>query len=90
MPVLEAMTAGVPVVVSSRGALPEVVGDAGLVVDPDDREALAGAMERLLTDDGLAAATAAKGMQRVRRFRWADTAESLVKAFERALETRPR
>ena len=52
LPVLEAMTVGVPVVASNRGALPEVVGDAGLLVEPDQPEALADAMARLLDDDG--------------------------------------
>jgi glycosyltransferase involved in cell wall biosynthesis len=88
MPVLEAMSAGVPVVVSNRGALPEVAGDAGLVVDPDDRDALAAAIERMLTDDALAAAAAAKGVARAQRFRWADTAACMLSAFERALATR--
>lgn len=88
MPVLEAMTAGVPVIVSNRGALPEVVGEAGLVVDPDDAAALCGAMERMLTDDAFAAASAAKGLQRARQFRWAETATAALGAFERALEAR--
>jgi glycosyltransferase involved in cell wall biosynthesis len=88
MPVLEAMAAGVPVVVSDRGALPEVVGDAGLVVDPDDRDGLAEAIERMLTDGALAAASAAKGAQRARRFQWSETAASLLSAFERAVASR--
>jgi glycosyltransferase involved in cell wall biosynthesis len=90
MPALEAMAIGVPVVVSNRGALPEVVGDAALVVDPDDRDALSGAMERMLTDDGFAAAAAAKGIQRARRFRWANTAATAIGAFERAMQARAR
>ncbi len=90
MPALEAMAAGVPVVVSNRGALPEVVDDAGLVVEPEDTEALAGAMERMLTDEAFAAASAAKGIQRARRFRWANTASCVIEAFERALENHRR
>jgi len=88
MPVLEAMGAGVPVVVSNRGALPEVAGDAGLVVDPDDPDALAAAIERMLDDEALAAAAAAKGVARARHFRWADTAACVLSAFERALAAR--
>lgn len=88
MPALEAMAAGVPVVVSNRGALPEVVGDAGLIVEADDREALEGAMERMLTDEAFAAASAGKGIQRARRFRWANTASCVLEAFERAMKTR--
>ncbi len=90
MPVLEAMAAGVPVIVSNRGALPEVVDEAGIVVEADDSEALAGAMERMLTDDAFAAASAAKGIQRARRFRWTNTAACVIEAFERALQTRSR
>ncbi len=86
MPVVEAMAAGVPVVVSNRGALPEVAGDAGIVVDPDDRDALAGAMERMLMDDSLAAASAAKGVLRARQFTWPQTAAAALGAFERAIE----
>ena len=56
MPALEAMTIGLPVVVSDRGALPEVVGDAGLLVDPEDPEAMAAAIERLLDSRELAVA----------------------------------
>ncbi len=56
MPALEAMTVGVPVVAANRGALPEVVRDAALLVDPLDEEALAGAMRRLLSDAGTGAA----------------------------------
>ncbi len=88
MPVLEAMSLGVPVVVSDRGALPEVVGDAGLIVDPTDRDALAAAIERMLTDEAFAAAAAARGTERARRFRWADSAAAAVGAFERAVASR--
>ena len=49
LPVLEAMTVGVPVIASDRGALPEVLGDAGLLVSPDDPEELAAAMQRVVT-----------------------------------------
>ena len=50
LPVLEAMALGVPVVASNRGALPEVVGDAGLLVAPDDARGLAAAIESVLLD----------------------------------------
>ncbi len=48
------MTVGVPVVAASRGALPEVLGDAGLLVDPDNPDQIASAIARLIEDDGLA------------------------------------
>src|SRR4030095_14269569 len=61
-PVLEAMTVGVPVVAASRGALPEVLGDAGILVDPEDPDQMASAMLHLLSDAGAAAACAAQGV----------------------------
>ncbi len=70
LPALEAMALGIPVVVSSRGALPEVVGDAGLVVDPDDAEGLADAMARVLDEPGLAAGMRARGLARAEVFSW--------------------
>src|SRR5581483_8746352 len=74
LPALEAMTIGVPVVAANRGAIPEVVGDAGPLVDPDAPEELASAIERLLDDASFAAACASKGLLRARHFRWEDTA----------------
>ena len=70
IPVLEAMSAGVPVVAANRGALPEVLGDAGTLVDPDDAEALAAAMHRMLTDEVFATACAQRGLARAREFSW--------------------
>jgi len=74
MSVLEAMSLGVPVVASNRGSLPEVIGDAGSLVDPDQPADLARAIARILDDEGFAAACAEKGLARARAFRWADTA----------------
>src|SRR6185295_12768302 len=68
--VLEAMSLGVPVVAANRGSLPEVVGDAGPLVDPERPADIAGAIARLLADDGYAAACAAKGLARARAFSW--------------------
>ncbi len=65
MPALEAMTIGLPVVASNRGALPEVVGDAGLLVDPEDASALAAAMARVLGNRD-AGAAAQRGRHRTR------------------------
>ena len=64
------MTVGVPVVAASRGALPEVLGDAGLLVDPDDPDQMASAIARMIEDDRLAAASASKGLMRSRHFDW--------------------
>jgi glycosyltransferase involved in cell wall biosynthesis len=69
MSVLEAMACGTPVVVSDRGALPEVVGDAGLVVAPT-QEAVTDALERVLCDERLAAQLGEAGAQRAAGFTW--------------------
>ncbi len=68
MPVLEAQSCGVPVMTSSNSSLPEVAGDAALLVDPHDVEAIAAAMARLASDPALRAELAARGLRNVRRF----------------------
>jgi glycosyltransferase involved in cell wall biosynthesis len=88
IPALEAMTAGVPVIASSRGALPEVVGDAGLLVNPDDPDEMAAAMERVLSDSTLKATCASRGLDRARHFTWAQTARDTRRAYESALARR--
>jgi glycosyltransferase involved in cell wall biosynthesis len=88
LPVLEAMTVGVPVVASARGALPEVLGDAGLLVDPDDPEALAAAMERMVTDTALARLSIARGLRRKRQFDWPLAARALRIAYDEAVAYR--
>ncbi|MCS6803238.1 MAG: glycosyltransferase family 1 protein [Chloroflexota bacterium] len=74
LPPLEAMACGTPVVASNTSSLPEVVGDAGLLVPPTDRAALAAALRRVLADDPLVTALREKGLRRARRFRWEKTA----------------
>jgi glycosyltransferase involved in cell wall biosynthesis len=88
LPVLEAMTVGVPVVASNRGALPEVLGDAGLMVDPDDPDALAEAMGHLLWDPALAHRAAARGVRRSLTFNWQASAAALRSAYEHAAAIR--
>ena len=88
LPVLEAMSLGVPVVAANRGSLPEVLGGAGLLVDPDRPADIAQAISRLLTDEGLAAACAAKGIARAGAFRWDETAHRVVDTYRQAIERR--
>ena len=90
MPVLDAMTLGVPVVAANRGSLPEVLGGAGLLVDPDQPDEIAQAIARLLDDDDLAAECAAKGIARASAFRWDDTARRVVETYRRAIEHKVR
>jgi glycosyltransferase involved in cell wall biosynthesis len=80
-PPLEAMAAGVPVVASTAGALPEVVGNAALLVDPDDRDALAAALSTALHDDAVRARLVASGPAQVGRFSWARMAEELTRCY---------
>jgi glycosyltransferase involved in cell wall biosynthesis len=88
MPAVEAMTVGVPVVASNRGALPEVVGDAGALVDPASPAALAAAMNRVLTDPAWTARSIEAGRARAQRFTWDASAARLAQAYLAAAERR--
>lgn len=90
IPALEAMTRGIPVVAAGRGALPEVVGQAGLLVDPDDEAALGHAMERLLGSRAERDACREAGWQQARRFSWIETAAEIREAWAMAVERRTR
>ena len=88
LPVLEAMALGVPVVVSTCGALPEVAGDAGLAVAPDDPEALASALERVFWEPGLADAMQRRGLARAGTFSWTESAARMRERLEREVAAR--
>jgi glycosyltransferase involved in cell wall biosynthesis len=88
LPALEAMTMGVPVVASRRGALPEVVGDAGLLVEIDDPGPLAAAMEHLLADAGARRRFADAGVRRAAGFSWDKSAARLQDAYRAAAARR--
>ncbi len=86
LPALEAMQCGTPTVVSNRASLPEVVGDAGLLVDPDDPASIADACWRLITDPDERARLRERGDQQARAFTWRATAEKTVQAYRAALK----
>ena len=88
LPALEAMAAGIPVVVSNRGALPEVVGTAGVIVDPADPQAWVAAIERLAHDEDWARDRGAAGLERARAFTWDDAAQALRAAYLAAVQRR--
>lgn len=88
-PPLEAMACGTPVVTSNVSSLPEVVGDAALLADPHDHQALARAMERALSDVGLAGDLRALGLERARHFTWERAGRELLQAYEHVLAGTP-
>jgi glycosyltransferase involved in cell wall biosynthesis len=79
---LEAMAYGLPIVTTSVGGVPEVVGDSAIIVPPNDPSALADALIKVLTDENIAANLSEKGLNRVKRFDW----ECLVDKYEELYE----
>jgi glycosyltransferase involved in cell wall biosynthesis len=88
IPVAEAMSMGVPVVVSNRGGLGELAGDAALTVDPDDHAALAAAMQRVLVDTPLRRRMVEAGIERARTYDPAAAARRVLDAYRAALARR--
>jgi glycosyltransferase involved in cell wall biosynthesis len=85
LPALEAMACGTPVVVSDRASLPEVVGKAGLLVNPDDPEDIAQALTRALTDEQLRTRMRAQGLVQAARFTWDKTARETLFVYREVL-----
>jgi glycosyltransferase involved in cell wall biosynthesis len=83
-PPLEAMVAGVPVVATLAGALPEVIGDGAALVAPRDADALAAAIDGLLVDDKSRADLVARGRRRIGRFSWEECAAGLASLYRDA------
>jgi glycosyltransferase involved in cell wall biosynthesis len=82
LPPLEAMACGTPVITSNRSSLPEVVGDAALLVDPDDRTELADAMARIVDQGQLREELRERGIEQARRFSWEETARLTLRVYE--------
>lgn len=82
LPPLEAMACGCPVLCSRTSSLPEVVGDAGVLLPPDDSAAWAHALEKLLTQPGVRARWRERGPERAALFSWAETARQTLKVYE--------
>lgn len=82
LPPLEAMASGTPVVTSNLSSLPEVAGNAALLVDPYDPGAIAHAVERLLTDAALRAEMVARGLARASEFSWARSVRRIREIYE--------
>jgi len=85
LPVLEAMACGTPVVAADRASLPEIVGDAGLLVDPEDVPGLAWAMAGLWNSPEARQAWGEKAIRRARTFRWEDVAAETLSCLKDAV-----
>ena len=84
LPPLEAMKCGAPVIVGDKTSLPEVVGDAGILVDPFDIDELAAAIQKLIADSELRMQLRVKGLERAKLFDWQETARQTLAVYERA------
>lgn len=88
LPVLEAMACGAPVVCSERGSLPEIAGDAALLINPDDIDGLTAAMQRVLEDESLCVQMRERGFLNVRRFSWEKTARETASLYRQVMSDR--
>ena len=84
LPVLEAQAMGVPLVTANNSSLPEIAGDAALLVDPTDVDAIADAMLRLSQDEALRQRLIAAGYENVKRFSWEKAAAETLAVLEKA------
>jgi glycosyltransferase involved in cell wall biosynthesis len=82
LPILEALACGTPLVASDTSSLPELIGDAGFAVNPDDVQAIAGAILACLVDDHLAAELRRRGPKQAAKFSWLQTARETMAAYE--------
>ena len=82
IPVIEAMACGTPVITSNLSALPEVVGNAGLLVDPYSVEEIAGAMHRVLSHWDVGNDLRLRGLQRAKHFSWERSARETIRAYQ--------
>ncbi len=85
LPALEAMACGTLPIVSAVSALPEIVGDVGIQVDPHDKSSIAGAMLRALTDSDWLRRQSQAGLRRAEGFRWVDTARAVLTQYDALL-----
>ncbi len=83
--ILEAFASGVPVVTSNVSSLPEVVGDAGLLVDPKNIDELTSSIDSILADPVLAKSLVEKGLARVKNYSWSKMAEQTLAIYKEVL-----
>jgi len=83
LPLLEAMASGIPVIASNRSSIPEIVGDAGVIIDTDDIGKFADEMAKILSDSELRNDLINKGYARSKQFSWERTAENMLAIYEK-------
>ena len=88
LPILEAMACHTPVVASNRSSIPEVAGDAAVLLDPDDYDGMTKAVEKIMTDSSFAGDLIAKGKKRVEQFSWDKTAKETLAVYDEVLKER--
>lgn len=86
LPPLEAMKCGAPVIAGNRTSLPEVIGDAGLLVDPFDVDAIASAISNVIVDSNLRSELSSKSVERARMFDWRETARRTLEVYREAAD----
>jgi alpha-1,3-rhamnosyl/mannosyltransferase len=82
LPPLEAMASGIPVLTTHVSSIPEVVGDVGILVDPNDLEAIQQGMVKLLTDEQWRSSTIERGLQRAKQFTWEKCVEQTILIYK--------
>ncbi|WLT39496.1 glycosyltransferase [Synechocystis sp. B12] len=82
LPVVEAMNFGLPIITTEAGSLPEVVGDSGVLVDPQDTQALALALEKIVSDTDWRDHLRQKSLTRSKDFSWENTARKTLEVYQ--------
>lgn len=90
LPILEAMASGVPVITSACSSMPEVAGDAALLVDPLDTDEIAERLVELVHDDNLRGRLAQAGLARCRQYTWSRCAQAVIDCYAKVVEEHPR
>lgn len=86
LPILEAMACGTPVVTSNTSSMPEVAGDAAILIDPYQEEQIGDAIQQVLTNPDLRLSLSEKGLKHAQRFSWHRTAQETVRVYQTVLE----